>query len=56
MEISLFSASSAGPTIDKENASKASELLWFYLEKGKERQIERERDRERAGEIYTERK
>lgn len=37
MEISLFSASSEGPTIDKENASKASDLLWFYLERGRKK-------------------
>lgn len=33
MEISLFSTSFEGPTIDKENASKASDLLWFCLER-----------------------
>lgn len=37
MEISLFSASSEGPTIDKENTSKARDLLWFYLERGRQR-------------------
>lgn len=33
----MFSASSEGPTIDKENASKASDLLWFYLERGRKK-------------------
>lgn len=58
MEISLFSASSEGPTIDKENASKASDLLWFYLERGRKKDREDRGKREmkagRRRDIYRE--
>lgn len=55
MEISLFSASSEGPTIDKENASKASDLLWFYLERGRKKDRGKARDEGREKERYIQR-
>lgn len=57
----MFSASSEGPTIDKENASKASDLLWFYLERGRKKdrgqgESERGREKERYIQRGNERK
>lgn len=53
----MFSASSEGPTIDKENASKASDLLWFYLERGRQRDRgDKGREKERYIQRGNERK